>query len=74
MLQAQVGYWETFHLQKSGKAHRCGLPRKERESLSLGVLKERGCGTEGRGQWAQQGGLGLGILEISSNLNNSMLL
>lgn len=56
MLQAQVGYWETFLLQKSGKAHRCGLPRKERESLSLGVLKERGCGTEGRGQWAQWGG------------------
>lgn len=33
--------------------HRRGLPRKERESLSLGVFKELGCGTGDRGQLAQ---------------------
>ena len=31
-----------------------------------------GCGTQGRGQWAWWGGLGLdlGILEVFSNLND----
>jgi len=28
------------------------------------------CGTEGCGQWAQWGGLGLGILEVFSSLND----
>ena len=35
-----------------------------------------GCGTEGRGQWARWGGLGLDwlILEVFSNLNDSVVL
>ena len=39
-----------------------------------GCLEPWGCGTEGCGQWAQWGGLGLelGIREVSSNLNDSV--
>ena len=35
-----------------------------------------GCGSEGRGQWALWGGLGLGlgILEVFSNLKDSVIL
>lgn len=40
-------------LSKRVLMHRRGLPRKERESLSLGVFKELGCGTGDRGQLAQ---------------------
>ena len=34
-----------------------------------------GCGTDGRGQWAQGGGLGLDlvVLEVFSNLNDSVI-
>ena len=41
-----------------------------------GVPEPWRCGSEGRGQWAQWGGLGLdlGILEVSSNLGDSMIL
>ena len=39
-----------------------------------GVPEPWGCGTEGRGQWAWWGGLGLDVVisEIFSNLNDSM--
>ena len=35
-----------------------------------------GCGTEGRGQWAWRGGLGLdlGILKVFFNRNESVIL
>ena len=41
-----------------------------------GVPEPWRCGTEGRGQWAWWGGLGLDvvILEVVSNLHDSMLL
>ena len=41
-----------------------------------GVPQLWGCGTEGCGQWARWGGLGLGLvsLEIFSNLNGSVIL
>ena len=41
-----------------------------------GVPEPWGCGTEGRGQWAWWGGLGLGlgILEVFSYLSDSMVL
>ena len=41
-----------------------------------GVPEPWGCGTEGRGQWARWDGLGLGlgILEVLSNLNDSVIL
>ena len=39
-----------------------------------GVPEPWGCGTEGRGQWARWGGLGLDlvILEVFSNVHNSV--
>ena len=41
-----------------------------------GVPEPWGCGTEGCGQWARWGGLGLDwvISEVFSNLNDSMVL
>ena len=40
-----------------------------------GVPEQWGCGTEGRGQWARWSGLGLdlGILEVFSNVHDSII-
>jgi len=42
------------------------------ESPSLEVIKKHGDVALGHGQWARCDGLGLGILEVLSNLNESV--
>ena len=74
--EVQVGYWETFPLRKSSAAV-AQLPMEVVGSPSMeGVPELRRRGTEGRGQWAWWGGLGLGlgILEVFSYLGDSMVL
>ena len=54
------------------------FPTQEGGGVTIpgGVPEPWGCGTEGRGQWAWRDGLGLGlgILEVLSNLNDSVIL
>ena len=54
--------------------HSC--PRSGGVTIPGDVQELWRCGTEGRGQWARWGGLGLdlGILEIFPNVNDSTVL
>ena len=74
LCMGRVVYTETFLLQKNSAAV-TRLPREVVGSPYLEGSNGR-CGTEGRGQWARWGGLGLDwlILEVFSNLNDSVVL
>ena len=50
------------------------LPREDVVAVPGGVQELCGCGTEGRGQWAWWDGLGLGILEVFSDLSDSKII
>jgi len=54
--------------------HNC--PGSGGVTIPGGIQKQWRCGTEGHSQWTWWDGLGLGlvILEIFSNLNDSMIL
>jgi len=49
-------------------------PRGGGAAVPGGVPEPQRCGTEGCGQWAQRGGLCLGVSEVFSHLNDSMFL
>ena len=51
-----------------------GCPRGGGVTIPGGVPGPWRCGTEGRGQRAWWDGLGLGTLELFSNLKDSMIL
>ena len=63
-------------LQKSGQTLGWAAQGGGGVTVLGGIPELWGCGTEGRGQWARWGGLGLdlGISEVFSNLTDSMIL
>jgi len=62
----------SFSTEQSGSGT---AAREWGVTIPGGVPEPWGCGTEGRGQWAWGGGLGLDlvILEAFSSLNDSMI-
>ena len=73
--EVQVGIRNNFF----SKEQRCSGTAAQGgggATIPGGVQELWRCGTWGRGQWARWGGLGLGlgILEVSSSLNGSVIL
>ena len=74
--EVKVGYYEQFLLRKSSEALEWAAQGGGGIAIPRGVPEPWRCGTEGRGQWAWWDGLGLGlgILELFSNLNDFTIL
>ena len=75
-LGTNSGYQEKFVLRQCGEALAQAAQGGGGVTVPGGVQELWRCGTEERGQWAWWDGLELdfGILEVFSNLNDSMIL